>query len=81
MCTFKKHLPRRTVLRGLGTALALPWLDGMVPALTALAQSGAAPARRFGFLRAQRHVDGVLVTADRRGNGRIAADAARAAGT
>ena len=48
MFTFKKHLPRRTVLRGLGTALALPWLDGMVPALTALAQSGAAPARRFG---------------------------------
>ena len=44
----KKHLPRRTVLRGLGVTLALPWLDSMVPALTALAKSGAAPARRFG---------------------------------
>jgi hypothetical protein len=44
----KKHLSRRTVLRGLGVSLALPWLDSMVPALTALARSGAAPARRFG---------------------------------
>ena len=44
----KKHLPRRTVLRGVGAALALPWLDSMVPALTALAQSTAAPARRLG---------------------------------
>ncbi len=48
MFTFKKHLPRRTVLRGLGAALALPWLDSMVPALTALAKTDAAPARRFG---------------------------------
>ena len=31
----RKHLPRRTVLRGLGASLALPLLDGMVPALTA----------------------------------------------
>ena len=44
----KKHLPRRTVLRGVGATLALPWLDSMVPALTALAQSTAAPARRLG---------------------------------
>ena len=44
----KKHLPRRTVLRGLGTALALPLLDGMVPALTALSKTAAAPVRRFG---------------------------------
>ena len=44
----RTHLPRRTVLRGLGASLALPWLDCMVPALTALAQSGAAPARRLG---------------------------------
>ena len=44
----KKHLPRRTVLRSVGAALALPWLDSMVPALTALAQSTAAPARRLG---------------------------------
>src|SRR5262245_163929 len=44
----KTHLSRRTMLRGLGTALALPLLDGMVPALTALAQSAAAPIKRFG---------------------------------
>jgi hypothetical protein len=43
----KKAIPRRTVLRGLGTTLALPLLDGMVPALSALAQSGASVARRF----------------------------------
>ena len=44
----RKHLPRRTVLRGLGTALALPFLDSMVPALTALSRTAAAPVRRFG---------------------------------
>ena len=44
----KKHLPRRTVLRGLGTALALPLLDSMVPALTALSRTAAAPVKRFG---------------------------------
>ena len=44
----KKILPRRTVLRGLGTAIALPLLDSMVPALTALAKTAAKPARRLG---------------------------------
>jgi len=44
----KLHLPRRTVLRGLGAGLALPLLDAMVPAMTALAQTAAAPIRRFG---------------------------------
>ena len=34
----KKHIPRRTVLRGAGAALALPFLEAMVPARTALAQ-------------------------------------------
>jgi len=33
----KMHLSRRTVLRGLGTMIALPLLDSMVPALSALA--------------------------------------------
>ncbi|MCY4658511.1 MAG: DUF1552 domain-containing protein [Acidobacteria bacterium] len=42
----KTHLPRRTVLRGVGTALALPFLDAMVPALTALGRTAAAPVRR-----------------------------------
>ena len=44
----KKHVPRRTVLRGMGATLALPLLDSMVPALTALSQTAAAPVRRFG---------------------------------
>ena len=37
MMISRKALPRRTVLRGIGATLALPLLDGMVPALTALA--------------------------------------------
>ena len=45
----KKHLSRRTVLRGLGTAISLPLLDAMVPAGTALAQTAAAPRPRLGF--------------------------------
>src|SRR5207244_8210338 len=41
----KKHLSRRTVLRGIGAGLALPLLDSMVPALTALGQTAAASGR------------------------------------
>ena len=44
----KTHLPRRTVLRGVGATLALPLLDCMVPALTAQSRTAAAPVRRFG---------------------------------
>ena len=43
-------LPRRTFLRGMGTALALPLLDAMVPAMTALAGTPANPVRRLGFI-------------------------------
>ncbi len=43
----KKHLPRRTFLRGAGATVALPLLDAMIPAATALAQTAAAPVRRF----------------------------------
>jgi hypothetical protein len=43
----KKHIPRRTVLRGAGAMLALPFLDAMVPARTLLAQTAAAPKQRF----------------------------------
>ena len=43
----KKHISRRTVLRGAGAALALPFLDAMVPAATALAQTAASPKPRF----------------------------------
>jgi len=45
----KKHLSRRTVLQGAGVTLALPLLDAMIPAATALAQTGAAPKLRTGF--------------------------------
>ena len=45
-----KHLPRRTVLRGLGAAIALPLLDSMVPALRATRASAAARVRRFGAI-------------------------------
>jgi hypothetical protein len=44
----RKSLPRRTVLRGLGTVVALPFLESMVPAMTAVAQSAARPPLRFG---------------------------------
>jgi hypothetical protein len=43
----KKHLSRRTVLRGAGSVLALPLLDAMIPAGTALAQTAANPKARF----------------------------------
>src|SRR6266850_7993183 len=43
----KKHIPRRTVLQGAGVALALPFLEAMVPAATALAQTAANPKPRF----------------------------------
>jgi hypothetical protein len=43
-------LPRRTFLRGMGAALALPLLDAMVPALTTTAKTAAAPVRRLGFV-------------------------------
>ncbi len=45
----KKHLSRRTFLRGSGVALGLPFLEAMVPAGTALAQTAAAPRTRAGF--------------------------------
>ena len=45
----KKHLARRTVLQAAGVRLALPLLDAMVPAATALAQTAAAPKLRAGF--------------------------------
>ena len=50
MTITKKALPRRTVLRGLGASLALPLLDGMVPALSAMRNTAAAGMRRFGVV-------------------------------
>ncbi len=46
----KMALPRRTVLRGMGATLALPFLEAMVPALTATAQTVANRPRRFGVV-------------------------------
>jgi len=45
----KKHLSRRAMLKSAGVALGLPFLDAMVPARTALAQTAAAPKIRTGF--------------------------------
>ena len=49
MIITKKALPRRTILRGLGATIALPFLDAMAPALTATARSAANPVPRLGF--------------------------------
>ena len=48
----KKHLPRRTFLKGMGASLALPLLDAMIPSMTALANTPASPSRlrRLGFV-------------------------------
>lgn len=52
MIVTKKALPRRTLLKGLGTAIALPLLDAMVPSLTAIAATPASPQklRRLGYV-------------------------------
>jgi len=50
MIITKKALPRRTFLRGMGATVALPLLDAMVPSMTALARTAAAPVRRLGFV-------------------------------
>jgi hypothetical protein len=50
MIITKMSLPRRTVLRGLGAAVALPLLDAMVPAASALSRTAANPPRRFGVV-------------------------------
>jgi len=45
----RKHIPRRTFLRGAGVTLSLPLLESMVPALTALQKTAANPRLRMGF--------------------------------
>jgi hypothetical protein len=46
----KRALGRRTLLRGLGSAVALPLLDAMVPAATARARTAARRPRRLGYV-------------------------------
>ena len=50
MIITKKALPRRTFLRGMGITMALPLLEAMVPAATALAKTPAKPVRRLSFV-------------------------------
>ena len=50
MIITKRALSRRTLLRGMGATLALPLLDAMIPAATALANTAAKPVRRLGFV-------------------------------
>src|SRR6266545_5189811 len=50
MIIMKKSMSRRAVLRGLGTAVAIPLLDAMSPALAAKGENGAGPVRRMAFL-------------------------------
>jgi hypothetical protein len=57
MFVTKQALPRRTFLRGMGVTLALPLMDAMVPALTALSQTAANPIRRLGCLY---HANGTI---------------------
>lgn len=50
MIITKKALSRRTMLRGFGSAVALPLLDAMVPAATATSRTAAQPVKRLGFV-------------------------------
>src|SRR5688572_22582567 len=50
MILTKKALPRRTFLRTVGATMALPLLDAMIPAATALDKTAAKPVRRLGFV-------------------------------
>ena len=50
MIITKTALPRRTFLRGIGATMALPFLDAMVPAASAVARAVTDPTRRLGFI-------------------------------
>ena len=50
MVIVKKHIPRRTFLKGMGVTLSLPLLDAMIPAHTLFAQTAAKGAPRIGFV-------------------------------
>ena len=66
MIITKMALPRRTFLRGVGATLALPLLDAMVPALSALAATAQA-GRRLGFVYvAERRDPGAVDAGDGR---------------
>src|SRR5947209_9690362 len=48
MFATKRFISRRTVLRGMGATIALPFLEAMVPAFTPSARTAASPLKRFG---------------------------------
>lgn len=50
MMIFQKAIPRRTFLRGVGAALALPWLDAMVPAFAGTLNPATKSPKRLAFL-------------------------------
>ena len=50
MMISKMSLPRRTFLRGMGAAVALPLLDAMVPAFSVVAKTAANSPRRLGYV-------------------------------
>ena len=70
----KKHLSRRTFLRGAGVAVGLPLLDAMIPAWTALAQTAAQPKPHMGFMYLPHGAIMEQLDAGRRGH-RLRADA------
>ena len=75
MMIFKKAIPRRTFLRGAGATLALPLLDGMVPAMAALRDTAAKPAARLSVVYVP---NGMIMekmdAGDRRGRFRVDSD-------
>jgi hypothetical protein len=50
MIHLHKQLPRRTILRGMGAAIALPFLESMTPAFTALTRAASSRIRRLGVI-------------------------------
>ena len=50
MILSRKSLSRRTLLRGMGATVALPLLDAMIPAATAMTKTPAVPVKRLGFV-------------------------------
>ena len=71
----KKHLSRRTFLQAAGATMALPFLDSMIPAMTAQTKTAAAAAFPAGLrLSAARRDHGSLDAEDRRDRLRIHAD-------
>ncbi len=69
MMITKMALPRRTFLRGMGATVALPLLDAMVPALSAMATTAATPVRRLSFVYIPMGMNAVTWTPP--GEGRI----------